>query len=504
MTSKNKDFNNKYKRTRSKKEEAPPSTDSSTEIKNESYHCLLLNFPSVSIFATEGVNLTHLLDSLKKLKYEAESLCSLSLSLDCLSIREPYHKIGTTVNGVKEQGFCGDFEKYRHYFSLNAEYVATHFFGYPSKLSMPIVSENVRIFPVGHQLRLQCDPGYEKELEIVNESMFVENSMESVIYFSDERGLKNKVFERYEQFCVNAINSVFPLPEELSSSLYSDTVNIPPSDTSPTNLWTFLLFNMAWKQHPYISLRAKYASDSGCGQFVFVGDNRIYTIELVRNLNRLFIKQGTSIIPMQKMPIDVNEIVSAIENVFSASFDAINLLIRQIEELLNPRSMISNHNTRIEDRHLHIEKTFCLEIMQPLLESMGFRKIRYTHGTNEFGKDFVAVDNDNTHEFYVAFVIKVGNVSGSASSKPLLEIKSQISSALKIPYTIPETMDKVFMGKVIVAISGKFLDNAKTILQANYKKVSKRGWLEFWDGVTINDYIKKYGIKIQDTDSSSE
>ena len=253
------------------------------------------------------------------------------------------------------------------------------------------------------------------------------------------------------------------------------------------------MFSLAWKLPNYSRLRAKRASSSENGQFVVIGDTS-YSMEFVRQHNLLYLKEGVSSAPMLPEPIPVKRIVSVLENLFIASVEAISLLIREVESIIGKGVLLKNHNATIKEEHLKNEKCFCNEIVAPLLRAMDYKNIRYTHGSNEFGKDFVAVDGDKTHEYYVAFVVKAGDISGSATSKKLDEITAQIESAFTVPYTPPDTMQEVNISKVIVIVSGKYLDNAITRLSAKYKKECRLGYLLFWDGTNIDALIKKHGI----------
>ncbi len=359
---------------------------------------------------------------------------------------------------------------------------------------MPLVSENVGIGRgPGWGFHLQVRPGHEQEANEVTKAMFVENSREFLWYYSDDNSLRQDVFKQYEHLCRHAIASLFPFPDELTDLLFWDIKNIPPSGDNPAAVWTFLLFNLAWKMHPYSKLRAKYASAAGNGQFTFSNGMAI-TMESVRNLNTDYLKRGAQFGPVFSGPINVKRIASVLENLFEASVDAIDLLIRRVEELLSPTQHILNHNATITEDHRKNEKQFCDEIIKPLLNSIGYQNIRYTHGPNELGKDFIVKDSDKTNEYYVAFVIKAGDVSGGASSSVLSDIISQVDMAFSVPRKLSDGLTEVYMSKVIVVISGKFLDNAIERLRGKYEKQCQLGYLQLWDSAKVETLIKEYGI----------
>jgi hypothetical protein len=41
-----------------------------------------------------------------------------------------------------------------------------------------------------------------------------------------------------------------------------------------------------------------------------------------------------------------------------------------------------------KDEYATKEDAFCLQLIHPLLQRMGFVSVRYTHGKREYGKDF--------------------------------------------------------------------------------------------------------------------
>ena len=454
---------------------------------------------SESQWGANNVNLHLWLSALKKRRDEAEKINSSELVLGCLSYREPYLQINREVTSPQEKSDEQTYpldtlqKRCERHFSINSTFIAMQFITWHPKISFPIFSENVflRQGP-GWGMSIFAQPGYEEHAKKVREAMCVENSKEFLFFYANEEESRKDVLHQYEVLCNNIINSLLPFPEVCSKLLFTDVIKYQPSGSSAVATWTFVLFNLAWKQHEYSALQAKRANPSCNGQYAFIND-AWYAMELVRSCNEVYYKGGRQPFPMLSPPFLVTNIVSFLENLFAASVEALDLLFREVESIINTETLPKNHDVSIEEKHLKNEKCFREEIVGPLLRSMGYKNVRHTHGPNEFGKDFIAVDSDKTHEYHVAFVIKAGNVSGKSDST-VDDIISQIEMAFNVQYTSPDTMQQVSMSKVVVIVSGKYLDNAKIRLSSKYGDQCKRGILQFWDSAKVEALIKEHGM----------
>ena len=110
------------------------------------------------------------------------------------------------------------------------------------------------------------------------------------------------------------------------------------------------------------------------------------------------------------------------------------------------------------------EMLFCNMYLTPFYKKVGFEQVIFNHGNKEFGKDYILVTKNifGDTEYY-GVQVKAGNISGSATSK-ISEISNQIKLAFEVPYKLLNGND-IYISKMIVAISGKFTDNAQTIIQ---------------------------------------
>lgn len=110
------------------------------------------------------------------------------------------------------------------------------------------------------------------------------------------------------------------------------------------------------------------------------------------------------------------------------------------------------------------EMMFCNMYLTPFFKKIGFEQVIFNHGNKEFGKDYILVTKDIFKETeYYGVQAKAGDMRGFAISS-ITEISNQIESAFKIPYKMTNGKE-IYISKMIIAISGKFTENAQTIIQ---------------------------------------
>lgn len=174
----------------------------------------------------------------------------------------------------------------------------------------------------------------------------------------------------------------------------------------------------------------------------------------------------------------------------------IDVAINKFKEIV---SEIEGHTERILNREeippdiLDDETKFTLEILLPLLRSMGFVDIKYNHGTREFGKDitFSEINQWGIRRNYGAQV-KAGDLSGEASSE-LNGIIGQINDAFTMPYIDTSSRERRYVSELLIVISGRYVGNAKDKI---LEKASNRN-IYFIDIDKIQEMLSKYlGKKI--------
>ena len=107
------------------------------------------------------------------------------------------------------------------------------------------------------------------------------------------------------------------------------------------------------------------------------------------------------------------------------------------------------------------EDSFCRELLYPLLRRMGFLFVRYAHGKKEYGKDFTFSEATTFgHHRHYGLQAKAGDVSGAVNSA-IDELLGQIKDAFSMPFYELGSKDKRYISTFVIAISGKFKENAR-------------------------------------------
>lgn len=95
-------------------------------------------------------------------------------------------------------------------------------------------------------------------------------------------------------------------------------------------------------------------------------------------------------------------------------------------------------------------------------------------GTGEFGKDLVIIEKDElSGEKVTALVVKMGNLSGSASNGLVGTINTQINQAFNVPTYFKDLGREVTADSVIVMIAGTIANNAKQTLNGYLNSYAK-------------------------------
>ena len=137
------------------------------------------------------------------------------------------------------------------------------------------------------------------------------------------------------------------------------------------------------------------------------------------------------------------------------------------------------------------EKLYCTDLLYPLLRKMGYIDVRFTHGTQEYGKDFTFSEQTKFGNLrHFALQAKAGNIRGNVNSQ-IDEIIGQLDDAFSMPYHEISANETRHISTFIVAISGQFTDNAKDKI---IEKIPKhyRGSVYFIDRDKTIELIEKY------------
>ena len=123
------------------------------------------------------------------------------------------------------------------------------------------------------------------------------------------------------------------------------------------------------------------------------------------------------------------------------------------------------------------------EILEELLPEMGYSDVRITHekGSNsEYGKDLVCSDFDTREKRkkWIAFVVKHGVISGSASK--FAEVEAQVHECFTYEYKSPVLNERIRINEVKVVTNRHFSNAAEAKILEN-KDLIERPNVSFWD-----------------------
>jgi len=135
------------------------------------------------------------------------------------------------------------------------------------------------------------------------------------------------------------------------------------------------------------------------------------------------------------------------------------------------------------------EEKFIKEEIIPLLNNLGFERIRFNHGNREFGKDVVFSEIDRFgNRVYYGVQAKCGDISGGADSF-INTISNEIDDAFDVPYYSTELKEDCFLSRIFVICSGKYTSNA--IEKISQKITKRKSNVIFIDGERIKELQKR-------------
>lgn len=129
--------------------------------------------------------------------------------------------------------------------------------------------------------------------------------------------------------------------------------------------------------------------------------------------------------------------------------------------------------------------------LHPFVEALlrrlpGVQDVRNTHGTQEFGADFLLTKIDPTTERtrHVGVVVKSGSINQGDSH----DLDRQIEECQTVPRTIEHGMKDIRIGEVWVICNQTISNNAKTIIGSKFRGLS----IEFFDAADVVERTDKY------------
>lgn len=164
----------------------------------------------------------------------------------------------------------------------------------------------------------------------------------------------------------------------------------------------------------------------------------------------------------------------------------LNETIREVQAVVSGTTWKSEYE---DDQGL-----FCTGALAPLLKRMGFRTVRYTDGVRENGKDFTFSElgpfGDVRHYGLLA---RVADLSGDDDAT-IKEISREVTAAFSTPYSEGAEPNPRYISGFVIAISGRFTENAQERIIQNIPK-ELIGSVIFLDRERILDCIEHYSLE---------
>ena len=131
--------------------------------------------------------------------------------------------------------------------------------------------------------------------------------------------------------------------------------------------------------------------------------------------------------------------------------------------------------------------------LSSLLQAMDFYDIHFTHGRNEFGKDFIAKRLENGVVYQYSIQSKKGDINQSDFRNDIL---GQLLEASILGIGHPQ-FDKSLPRQVVFVTTGRLVGNAPLAFQdmnSELKTVYQKNEVTFWGHERIIEFSEKYGL----------
>lgn len=140
------------------------------------------------------------------------------------------------------------------------------------------------------------------------------------------------------------------------------------------------------------------------------------------------------------------------------------------------------------------ENQFRTQVVMPLLQQMGYERIRDVHGPDEDGKDIVCRYRTPLSTVNIAVVIKKGDLSNRKAAKRgtnrLSEVREQVHEAFTVPVEDTSEKTSIAINSVIVWVSGRIRSGVRR--QVTRGLSSEFTNVEFKDGPETVDLLKMH------------
>jgi hypothetical protein len=175
--------------------------------------------------------------------------------------------------------------------------------------------------------------------------------------------------------------------------------------------------------------------------------------------------------------------------------ETLGLLIQQAEQIIKEiegAAELTLGSPFKEVGDAENEADFAISILVPLLRKMGFSDVRYNHGKKEYGKDIIFSRRTEFDEYeYWGVQVKFGDVSGGVNSD-IDTLVGQAEDAFKMPFYDVYTRSRQRISKLLIAISGKFTENAVEKICEKIESHPLKNNIVFVDGEKIKTLAEKF------------
>ena len=175
--------------------------------------------------------------------------------------------------------------------------------------------------------------------------------------------------------------------------------------------------------------------------------------------------------------------------------ETLGLLIQQAEQIIKEidgAAELTLGSPFKEVGDAENEADFTISLLVPLLRKMGFSDVRYNHGKKEYGKDIIFSRRTEFDEYeYWGVQVKFGDVSGGVNSD-IDTLVGQAEDAFKMPFYDVYTRSRQRISKLLIAISGKFTENAVEKICEKIESHPLKNNIVFVDGEKIKTLAEKF------------
>jgi hypothetical protein len=175
--------------------------------------------------------------------------------------------------------------------------------------------------------------------------------------------------------------------------------------------------------------------------------------------------------------------------------ETLGLLIQQAEQIIKEiegAAELTLGSPFKEIGDAENEADFTISILVPLLRKMGFSDVRYNHGKKEYGKDIIFSRRTEFDEYeYWGVQVKFGDVLGGVNSD-IDTLVGQAEDAFKMPFYDVYTRSRQRISKLLIAISGKFTENAVEKICEKIESHPLKNNIVFVDGEKIKTLAEKF------------